>query len=358
MAREVLGTRTLHVNIIADTPSASQNDYAPTGWSTRARHRVLRLTPTASIVITGIGNGVDGDVISITNNGTFLVVLAHQNTSSSAANRFDLAKGILKGHWVLFPGDCARLVYDGTASRWWPLTVVTQDSNIGRQYASIKPGSGTAPIANGLPFTSQGGTISHPAIATGSVRSGTRRWRGATGGTAGTQSGGRVALGTVYRGDAAGRGGFLCRYRWGYSTLPAAAEASFVGLLGTTSAPGNADTQALLNVLGWGKDPSDTQLRLYVNDGSGACTETGLGANFPINTTAWYDGIIYSQPNGSAVSFCVWRVDDLTITPDVRDASSDIPSTSTFLAHHVWICNRAAAASYEIECSSVEQLVP
>ena len=345
------------VRVISASPSANQNDYAPTGWTLPSVRRFLRLTPTASVVITGLGALNDGDLVTVLNSSTFLVVLASENASSLAANRFDLTEGAERGHCLLAPGCSRDFIYDGSISRFRP---IAEGFVLGRfkNRASIYPGSGTAPQAIGLPFTSGGGTISHPAQAAGSYRAQLRRWRGATGGTAGTQSGSRVALGTVWRGNAAGLGGFLCRYIWGYSALPAAVDSSFTGLLGTSAAPGNVDISTLTNVLGWGKDPTQTTLRHLVNDAAGACVATDLGANYPVNTTAVYEGAIYSEANGSRVSFALWRLDDLTVTPNVRDASTDIPANTVFLAHHSWICNRAGAADYQIETALIDQVVP
>lgn len=344
--------------VITASPGANQNDYAPTGWTLPSVRRVLRLTPTASVVITGLAALNDGDTVTVLNDSAFLVCLSHENAGSLAANRFDVAEGVKQSHVLLCPGESRELMYIGSTSRFRLVGEAPAYPRIGFNRSALVPGSGTAPQSVGLPFTSQGGTISHPALAATNYRTQLRRWRGATGTTAGTQSGGRIALTTCWRGNAAGLGGFMQRFIWGYSALPATAEASFVGLLSTTAAPGNVDTGALTNMVGWGKDPADTNLRVYSNDGTGVAAEVDLGVNFPINTTAVYEGTIYSDPNGARISLCVWRNDNLSITPDIRDLSADIPASATFLCPHVWICNRAGAADYQIECALVEQIVP
>lgn len=95
------------------TPSTDQNNYNPAGL---AGTTDLRVNNSASIKITGLAAQSDGTQITITNASTdYLLWLEHENTSSTAANRFVLPDRLPA---FLMPGDAIGLLYNGTTSRW------------------------------------------------------------------------------------------------------------------------------------------------------------------------------------------------------------------------------------------------
>lgn len=95
------------------TPSTDQNNYDPAGL---AGTTDLRVNNSASIKITGLAAQADGTQITITNASTdYLLWLEHENTSSTAANRFVLPDRLPA---FLMPGDAIGLLYNGTTSRW------------------------------------------------------------------------------------------------------------------------------------------------------------------------------------------------------------------------------------------------
>lgn len=99
------------------TPGTDLDDYNPAGLSTAAR---LRISATASIVLSGLAGGSDGREITIANSSTdFLIVLEHQGTGSVAANRFDLPNGF---PMFLFPGDRVVFNYSEISGRWQLVT--------------------------------------------------------------------------------------------------------------------------------------------------------------------------------------------------------------------------------------------
>lgn len=112
---DTLAPGAIALEVIDAAPASNQNDYSPTGWTTNdTLHRVLDLTPTASVIITGLADGADGDLVTIRNSSTNrLVILPDQSTSSSAANRFDFRNPVF-----LVPGASVGLIYDGTSARW------------------------------------------------------------------------------------------------------------------------------------------------------------------------------------------------------------------------------------------------
>jgi hypothetical protein len=90
--------------------TADKNNYDPTGL---AKASVLRLTSDASRTITGLAGGADGRVMIILNVGVNPIVLANQNTSSAAANRFAIGTNLTIG-----ADQSASLIYDATSQRW------------------------------------------------------------------------------------------------------------------------------------------------------------------------------------------------------------------------------------------------
>lgn len=96
------------------TPSTNQNDYNPTNLK---YCNVLRLNPSADIIITGLQGGYEGRRILIQNVSTdYMVILPPQSTSSTAANRWN--HGGQNFPLFLLPSDSAEYIYDGTDSRW------------------------------------------------------------------------------------------------------------------------------------------------------------------------------------------------------------------------------------------------
>lgn len=94
--------------------TSNQNDYAPTG---HADVSVFRLSTDAARNITGLAGGASGRVVLIRNVGSFNINLV-SDTSSSAANRFDLGTT----PYLLYTGQALELIYDGTTSRWRPMS--------------------------------------------------------------------------------------------------------------------------------------------------------------------------------------------------------------------------------------------
>lgn len=102
--------------VLAVAPAADQNDYNPTGWdgAEPSKATVLALTPTASILITGLAGGTDGRIAILQNRSADrLIIVPDESTASLAANRFAMRNPVF-----LMPGASLTLLYDGAASRW------------------------------------------------------------------------------------------------------------------------------------------------------------------------------------------------------------------------------------------------
>lgn len=130
--------------VLVTTPSSNQDNYAPTGFEFCNR---LGINASATIKLTGLAGGYEGREITISNRSTdYLLWLENQNTSSSAANRFDLPNGF---PFFLMPGDRITLTYSGTSSRWQAQSASANLSQMGLTlFSDCLGGTGTANLAH------------------------------------------------------------------------------------------------------------------------------------------------------------------------------------------------------------------
>jgi len=205
-------------------------------------------------------------------------------------------------------------------------------------------------------FTSMGGptftavgTVSHPALsATVNLKEGVTRAIVTSAATANSASELRVAQTMVYRGDAAGFGGWYMRWRFGFGTA-VTNQRSAVGLWGSTGATATTQSpSALTNCIFIGNDSSDANLQIMHNDGAGNCTKVDLGASFPANsTTNILDFDLFAAPNSASVG---WRVANLrTGAVASGTITTDLPATTTFLAPHAYMNNGGTAAAVVLD---------
>jgi hypothetical protein len=95
--------------------SSDQNDYNPTGL---VNATVIRLTSTTVVNINGIVGGSNGRILTTVNKGSFNIILTHENTGSTASNRFALDGQNV----VLLPGQTCSFRYDSVLTRWLSLS--------------------------------------------------------------------------------------------------------------------------------------------------------------------------------------------------------------------------------------------
>jgi hypothetical protein len=192
------------------------------------------------------------------------------------------------------------------------------------------------------------GTVATPTLTAGSLSTSMRRWRWTSAATANAASEGRTAAGLVWRGDAAGLGGWFYSCRWGIASTTANQQAAVglwaaTGATATTTVPSN-----LVNCIFAGWDSADTNLQIMHNDATGTCTKIDLGVNFPANETlAVYEFMMFAPPNGSSVFYRVIRLD----TGDVAEGeiTTNLPTSTTFLTRHEYMNNGGTAAAVILE---------
>jgi hypothetical protein len=215
----------------------------------------------------------------------------------------------------------------------------------------LKPASATTPTLFGFPNTAVG-TISHPALAATSLKTSTARLIVTSATTANSASNLRSAQNIVWRGNAAGLGGFLYVSRFGIGSTTANQQI-FVGLHSATTAISTTQVPtALVNILGICADSADTILRLCHNDGSGVATEIDLGSDFPHSTTtAFFELVLFCPPQCSSIGYRVKRLD---AAGEVSGSlSTDIPAANQFLTRQEYMNNGGTAAAVILEIFSV-----
>lgn len=96
--------------------TSDQDDYNPTGLAAAS---ILRISTDTQRTITGIAGGTAGRILIVACIGPGNLILAHEDTGSSAANRFSFASSL---DIIMAPGWARMLWYDATASRWRALS--------------------------------------------------------------------------------------------------------------------------------------------------------------------------------------------------------------------------------------------
>lgn len=213
------------------------------------------------------------------------------------------------------------------------------------------------PLGNNsaAPFTSFGiiaptftGTATQRNVATISLFASLRRVGAVSAATAGNYA--RVTNGAAqfWRGNVAGAGGFHAVFRFGCSDAAVVAGArTFVGM--ASAGVANVDPSLQANLIGVGSDGGDANLSMMANDGSGSATKIPLGVNFPDHTLSGdvYELTLYAPPNGSFVSWEVWRINTGDVARGVFE--SDLPAATTMLMPQFVRSNNTTALAVGID---------
>lgn len=205
-------------------------------------------------------------------------------------------------------------------------------------------GAAVGSIGVGLANT---GTLTTPALATTNLFTQTRRTRFATTATAGASAGTRATDAHLWRGNAAGLGGFFFLARFGTSTT-VAQQRSFVGVYGSAAVIGNVNPSTLLNIVGMGYDSTQTSWRIMYNDGTGTASSIDLGTtNFPVNTTNLYSLYLFCAPNSTSINYMA--VNETTNVASSGTLSTDLPANTTFLIEQAWTNNGTTASAAQLD---------
>lgn len=203
----------------------------------------------------------------------------------------------------------------------------------------------------GASFTSAG-TIATPAITSTNLSTQTRRFTMSSGTTAGTVASVRQAQAEALRGSAAQVGGFHFAARFSLDTL-ASGNRAFIGMTDVLTAPTNVDptTSTTPGKIGVAINASTGNWNFVTNVTGTAPTSTGLGANFPVDTTTMFTLNLYCPANAA---FIKWRVTNETTGQfTTGSVTTNFPTATTLLAPVAWITNNATAANAILAISRI-----
>lgn len=188
------GTKRVGITFLGDdihtaSPSTNQNDYDAGSLPDLINCRGLRLSITASLKLTGLAATYDGHEIALANSSTdYLLWLEHQNTASSAANRFDLPNGF---PFFLMPGDRITLRYSSISGRWQAISASSNLATMGLTEFCDFNGGTVGPFTSTVSGTGASSQASAYLVNT------TERPSGVTQIDTGTTATGRATLGSA-----------------------------------------------------------------------------------------------------------------------------------------------------------------
>ncbi|CAB4140445.1 Phage tail repeat like [uncultured Caudovirales phage] len=201
-----------------------------------------------------------------------------------------------------------------------------------------------------MPYSSASPTApTIPALAATNLLTSTFRSTINTGATAGGVAFIRGNQATVWRGNAAGRGGFVVKMRFALSGALQAGLRCFAGLVDVVSNPTNIDpvTTATPGGIGLAVNANTGNWNLVHNVTATARTSVPLGASFPVNNTDLMELILFCAPNGTAIGY---RVTNLSTGAQTSGSiNTNIPAATTFLAPSIWVTNNATAAAQTMD---------
>lgn len=249
-------------------------------------------------------------------------------------------------------GSCCGCTVDGTT--------ITGDGSPGNPFEVAQglisqknvtwwqpQGPGTAVLSMiGLQATATG-TPTNRGLATTNLATSVRRQGNVSAAVAASVAAQRATAAAIWRGNAAGLGGFWLRFRFFVSDAVLVPTANmFAGVNASIAAPTDVNPATLANIIGVGCSSGDTNLQLYAA-GAVAQAKLSLGPSFPVNTvnTDVYELILSALANGSSVAYQVTRLNTGDKVSGTISAAAQLPSNTTFLAQQIWRSNGGAASA-------------
>jgi hypothetical protein len=206
-----------------------------------------------------------------------------------------------------------------------------------------------ASIVGSMPYTGASPAApTIPPLGAASIRNQTIRSTISTGATAGALAYIRANQAAIWRGNAAGLGGFYVVHRFSLNALQVG-QRVFVGIVDGAANPTNIDPVTTTTPGGVGiAINANTGNWNLVNNASGvARTATSLGASFPVNNADLLELALFAAPNGSGIGY---RVTNLSTGAQATgQLTANIPAKTTFFAPSVWITNNATAAAASLD---------
>lgn len=210
-------------------------------------------------------------------------------------------------------------------------------------------GSGSATYTTDGRAVVPSATGTAAAVAWAATDEGTRspRVQHPAAATVNTSAGLRSTVDYVWRGNAAGIGGFL--WVGGFRlNLVTATTRVFAGLKDSTAVlTATADPSAALDTLYFGCNAADANLSVCSNDNVGTATCATLGASFPCHTSgAAYDVAFWAPPNNSGVRYWIRRL--VTGAEASGTIAADLPRNTVQLGWDLWANTGSTASAVQI----------
>lgn len=201
-----------------------------------------------------------------------------------------------------------------------------------------------------MPYTSASPIApTTPALAATNLLTQTYRSTLSTGATAGGLAYIRGNGLTIWRGNAAGLGGFLVIHRFALSGTLQAGLRAFAGIVDVAANPTNVDptSTATPGGVGIAVNGNTGNWKLVNNVTDTARTASDLGANFPVINTDLLELALSCMPNDSGISYQVTNLSTGNTTGGTL--TTNIPANTSFLAPAIWTTNNATGAAQTLD---------
>lgn len=196
------------------------------------------------------------------------------------------------------------------------------------------------------------GTFTTPVLSATNFKSSIKRFVIPTTTSAGNVGSVRTTTTEVWRGNAAGRGGFYLVTRFGIETVGSTMRA-FIGLTENIAAPTNIDptTSSTHSKIGMAINSGSGTWKLINNNGGVAPTVLTLSNNFPINNTDLFELALFSPSYGSFVGY---RITNLSTAAVISGSlTTNLPDSTDFLAIQAWVTNNTTSGAVGLAVAKI-----
>lgn len=207
-----------------------------------------------------------------------------------------------------------------------------QPALFGATVGMMIPNTGaTTPIGFGVGWvirnSGTGAAQSHPTLSATSTLTSMSRALYSTGTTTSGASGIAATNATMWRGNAAGKGGFFCFFRFAAESYSSSTRI----IVGLSSENGTLTGQpsARYNLACIGADSGDTTWHFMTRSAAGAATRTDTGV--PLNSGVVYDLLIHCTPNSSEILMELQNSETGALVASIT-ATATLPLNTAFLA--------------------------
>ncbi len=211
-------------------------------------------------------------------------------------------------------------------------------------------GNSTTVSVNGFGNTATGTATTRNCTSTNLFNS-MRRVGYISATTAGSSAGTRHAAQQFWSGNSAGLGGYSYIVRFGMSSASTVSgQRSFVGLLATTAALGNANPSSNTSIamLGFGVDSADSSWTFMHGNGT-TVTKDALTGTFPARdlSVSMFEARIFCRPNDTTIYYSLEVLGGGSLFEGT--ATTILPSNTTFLSPQIWTNNGTTALACGID---------